>query len=55
MEKEETQEPGICSKNKKGGVYQIVNKLNGKIYIGSSKNMEKRWHKHKRLLMSGKH
>lgn len=55
MEKEETQEPGICSKNKKGGVYQIVNKLNGMIYIGSSKNLERRWRQHKNYMIRGRH
>ena len=59
MEKESAkkQETGLkVNKNAgKGGVYQIKNKLNGKIYIGSSNNMEIRWIKHKRLLMIGRH
>lgn len=40
---------------KRGGVYQIRNKLNGKIYIGSSNNMERRWKEHKRNINIGKH
>jgi len=29
------------------GVYKIINEVNGKIYIGSSKDLEKRWKSHK--------
>ena len=29
------------------GIYKIQNKINGKIYIGQSVNIEKRWNKHK--------
>lgn len=36
------------------GIYAITNKLNGKVYIGSSKNIEKRIASHKALLKSGK-
>lgn len=32
---------------KKSGVYQIVNEINGKTYIGSSKDIELRWAKHR--------
>lgn len=39
----------------RGGIYQIVNRENGKIYVGSSANMEKRIYEHKRLLFNGKH
>ncbi|MFW6359737.1 MAG: GIY-YIG nuclease family protein [Chroococcales cyanobacterium] len=28
------------------GIYQILNKLNGKSYIGQSRNIEKRWRQH---------
>ena len=31
----------------KSGIYKITNKLNGKFYIGSSKNIDKRWKRHK--------
>lgn len=30
------------------GVYKITNKLTGECYIGSSKNIEKRWSRHKK-------
>ena len=30
------------------GIYQIRNKVNGKIYIGSSKNIEHRWRGHQK-------
>ena len=29
------------------GIYKIENKINGKIYIGQSVNIEKRWNRHK--------
>ena len=29
------------------GVYKITNNITGDFYIGSSKNIEKRWHEHK--------
>jgi group I intron endonuclease len=29
-------------------IYKITNKVNGKVYIGKSKNPEKRWNEHKR-------
>jgi group I intron endonuclease len=37
------------------GVYQIRNSVNGKKYYGSSKEIEKRWARHKRELRSGTH
>ena len=37
------------------GIYAITNKLNGKAYIGSSKNIESRFNNHKSLLKAGKH
>lgn len=37
------------------GVYKIVNKINGKFYIGSSSDIEYRWRKHKEKLANGKH
>jgi group I intron endonuclease len=37
------------------GIYSIKNKLNGKVYIGSSKNIEGRIYHHKQLLARGKH
>lgn len=37
------------------GIYQIKNKRNGKLYIGSSKRIEARIDKHKRMLRSNYH
>ena len=34
----------------KTGVYKITNLVNGKVYIGASKNIERRWRDHKRGL-----
>lgn len=37
------------------GVYKLVNLINGKFYIGSTKNMRKRLWKHRALLRHNKH
>ena len=37
------------------GVYKIVNMINGKIYIGSTKDFKDRWNRHLRQLRRGKH
>jgi len=37
------------------GVYKITNQVNGKIYIGSSKNIKGRWRRHKSALRNDKH
>jgi group I intron endonuclease len=37
------------------GVYQIKNKLNEKVYIGSSVNVENRWYQHKKFLRDNSH
>lgn len=37
------------------GIYKIENITNGKVYIGSSKQIEKRWQQHKRQLTQGNH
>lgn len=37
------------------GIYCILNKLNGKIYIGQSVNIEKRWIHHKHSLNTHNH
>lgn len=37
------------------GVYRIKNVVNGKCYYGSSKNVEKRWSRHKRELINKTH
>jgi group I intron endonuclease len=37
------------------GVYQILNTVNGKCYVGSSKNIESRWGQHRSMLDKGTH
>ena len=37
------------------GIYKIINKIDNKYYVGSSKNIYKRWIKHKSLLRHNKH
>lgn len=37
------------------GIYQIVNKVNGKRYVGSAVNFAARWRVHKHQLRHGKH
>ena len=37
------------------GIYKITNKITQKIYIGSSKNIRKRWKAHRTLLNREKH
>lgn len=37
------------------GVYEIVNTLNGKRYVGSAVKFSRRWCKHRRDLVAGKH
>lgn len=39
----------------KSGIYQIVNKINQKKYIGSSKNIKRRLQEHKNNLIKNKH
>lgn len=38
-----------------GYIYEIVNKVNGKRYIGSTINYKARWHTHRSALRNGKH
>ena len=40
---------------KVSGIYKIVNKINGKYYIGSSNNIHKRWLYHRDDLIKGNH
>lgn len=42
-------------KKKICGVYKIVNKVNGKLYIGSSKDIYTRWKQHRDKLEKGVH
>lgn len=37
------------------GIYQIRNKVNGKVYVGSSVNVRRRWVEHRRDLRRGNH
>ena len=39
----------------KSGIYKIINKINGKYYIGSAVNLNKRWRKHWWFLKRGNH
>lgn len=37
------------------GIYAIINRVNGKYYIGSAMKLYNRWHHHKTLLNQNKH
>lgn len=37
------------------GIYGIFNSLDGKVYVGSSANIARRWRHHKLMLTTGKH
>lgn len=37
------------------GIYQILNIINGKRYIGSAVNFDRRWKEHRKLLRKNKH
>lgn len=39
----------------KSGIYKITNVKNGKFYIGSAKDIERRWWEHKNDLLKNKH
>lgn len=39
----------------KSGIYKIINTVDGKYYVGSSKNIQKRWDEHRRELRLNKH
>ena len=39
----------------KSGVYVIINRINGKIYLGSAVRLVSRWQAHRYLLRRGKH
>jgi len=39
----------------KSGIYKITNKMNGKFYIGSSKDIDNRWNDHKKHLNGDYH
>lgn len=39
----------------KSGIYKIVNKIDGKYYVGSTNNFDKRWLSHRQHLRKNKH
>lgn len=39
----------------KSGIYKILNKVNGKFYIGSATDIKNRWRQHRHELRLGKH
>lgn len=39
----------------KSGIYKIVNKINGKYYLGSAKHIKNRWKRHRYELRHNKH
>ena len=43
------------TKEKVSGIYKIINKTNDKYYVGSSKNIHKRWKEHKSSLNKNNH
>jgi len=46
---------GILSVNNQSGIYEIVNTVNGKRYIGSAVKLGARWNKHRRELQKRIH
>ena len=47
---------GHCTTYRKfRGIYTITNKINGKYYLGSSVNINSRWHDHRKYLRGGYH
>jgi predicted GIY-YIG superfamily endonuclease len=41
--------------SKSSGIYEIINKLNNKRYIGSAQEFKSRWKDHKSSLLNNKH
>lgn len=39
----------------KSGIYQIRNKVNGKVYVGQAQNIDVRWNSHRNELLRGVH
>lgn len=37
------------------GIYKITNKINGKVYVGQSKDIIDRWSKHEKALLKNEH
>ena len=47
-----------CQANKISGIYKIINKVNGKYYVGSTTQLytsRSRWNNHKQALIRGNH
>lgn len=42
-------------KNKISGIYKIINIYDNKVYVGSSIDIKRRWHEHKKELRKNKH
>lgn len=53
--KNESEKKNLTNITKISGIYKIVNKLDGKYYIGSSSNIKSRWSKHKTHLKNNYH
>ena len=47
--------PACASHLKPSGIYQIKNLVNSKVYVGSAKDIHKRWWEHRAMLEAGKH
>lgn len=45
----------FCFLRMKIGIYKISCRKNGRVYIGETTNIERRWEQHKRLLKNHKH
>jgi|TARA_R110000823_G_C15768569_1_gene483785 DNA gyrase/topoisomerase IV subunit A len=50
-----TERSNARRKNASAGVYEIENKITGKIYVGQSTTWKMRWNQHKNSLSRGKH
>ena len=40
---------------RKAGIYQIINNVDGKCYVGSAINLKRRWQDHRKLLRGNRH
>lgn len=47
--------PNTPTPSIQSGIYQIRNVISGKFYVGSAKNFNRRWNKHRRDLICGTH
>lgn len=43
------------TKKRESGIYKIINKIDGKYYVGCSRNIQSRWIRHKYVLRKNKH